>query len=185
MNETNILLIKNSLINLFDKMGGYGTLILLISSNYFLWNKKNLWFYYNVGFFINVILNLILKFFFKQPRPSIDEKLFRIALQNGERFIYKNGIPYDIFGMPSGHAQNAIFTLFYVYLATKNINLFYFQLIIVLITVLQRYVFNHHTLFQLIVGSIIGLIISHLFYSFAQQNLMGKIREKIDDFGPI
>ena len=46
---------------LFNEIGGYGPFILFILSNYLLWDKHNLFFYYNIGIFVNAILNLILK----------------------------------------------------------------------------------------------------------------------------
>jgi membrane-associated phospholipid phosphatase len=168
----------------FYYMGSFGPLILFIYSQFLLWNKYNLFFYYNIGFFLDSIINLILKGFFQQPRPSEDHVLFNIALKNGKRFIFKDYIPHDIFGMPSGHSQSTFFSTVFIYLSLQNINVFYFYLFISFITIVQRVVYDFHTIFQVIIGSIVGCLIGYTFYYFARQKIKGKIREKPDDFAP-
>jgi membrane-associated phospholipid phosphatase len=170
---------------IFNYLGGLGPLILLFFSLFLLWNKENLFFYYSVGIFLNAILNLILKGFFKHPRPSEDPKLFNIALKNGKRFIFKNYIPHDIFGMPSGHTQSAFFSTIFIFLSLKNYNILFAYLIITFITMFQRIFYNYHTLFQVIIGAIVGTLFGYCFYYLAQQKLQGKINEKPDDFAPI
>ena len=48
----------------------------------------------------------------------------------------------------------------------------------------QRVAFNHHTIPQVIVGSIVGGLFGFVMFYMAQNKLMGVIREKIDDYGP-
>ena len=93
---------------------------------YLLWNKRNLLFYYIIGGFFNAILNLVLKGIFQQPRPSEDYDKFNLVLKNGQRFIFKNGIPFDVFGMPSGHAQSVLYSTAFIYLALQKTNILYF-----------------------------------------------------------
>jgi len=170
---------------IFYYLGGFGPLILLFFSLFLLWNKENLFFYYSVGIFCNAILNLILKGIFKQPRPSEDPKLFNIALKNGKRFIFKDFIPHDIFGMPSGHTQSSFFSSIFIFLSLKNYYILFTYLIITFITMIQRIVYDYHTLFQVIIGAIVGSLFGYYFYYLAQQKLQGKIDEKPDDYGPI
>ena len=172
---------------LFNEFGTYGPIILIFLSMYLLWNKQNLFFYYTVGIFVDAVLNLILKAFFLQPRPSVDEKTFDLALRHGKRFLFKDGIPYDIFGMPSGHSQSAFFSTTFIYLALrKNDNpMFYTYLVISLLIMIQRVMYNHHTIFQVCVGASVGSCVGYLFYYIASQKIKGQIREKVDDFGPI
>ena len=172
-------------MNLFDEFGGYGPLFLIIYSLYLLWDKHNYYFYYVVGIFINSILNLILKGIIQQPRPMEDTKMFNLALTHGKRFIFKNGLPYDIFGMPSGHAQTCIFSTAFIYLVLRQNNILFIYLIISLITFLQRITFNHHTSLQVFVGSIVGLGFAYFMYSLAKEKIKGNIKEKPDDFGPL
>lgn len=173
------------LLELFNEFGTYGPIILIFLSMYLLWNKQNLFFYYIVGIFINAILNLILKAFFLQPRPSVDEKTFDLALRHGKRFLFKDGIPYDIFGMPSGHSQSALFSTIFIYLALRKNNILYTYIFISLLTMIQRVIYNHHTILHVCVGASIGSVVAYLFYYIATQKVQGQIREKVDDFGPI
>ena len=175
----------NILIEFFDQFGSYGPLTLIFLSFYLLWNKKTLFFYYSLGIFIEAISNLILKGLFLQPRPSIDQKTFDLALQNGKRFLFKNGLPYDIFGTPSGHSQSVLFSTIFIYMALRNTKIFYVYLLISVLTMIQRVYSNHHTVLQVFVGAIIGGILGYLFYYLATQKVKGKIREKVDDFGPV
>jgi membrane-associated phospholipid phosphatase len=171
--------------NILNYLGGFGPIILFFYSLYLLWNKQNLLFYYTIGFFSNSLLNIILKGIIQQPRPLEDEKLFNLALKNVNKEIFKNGIPFDVFGMPSGHAQSALFSTIFIYLALKKTNILLFYLFISAFTMTQRIYNNYHTLFQIIVGDIVGALFAWFIFHLAQQKLKGRIREKRDDFGPV
>jgi membrane-associated phospholipid phosphatase len=173
------------LSELFNEFGSFGPIILIFLSMYLLWNKNNLFFYYTVGVFIDNILNLVLKGLFLQPRPSIDKKDFDLALKHGKRFLFKDGMPYDMFGMPSGHSQSSLFSTVFIYLSLRKNNIGYTYLAISLLTMLQRVIYNHHTILQVCVGATIGSITGYVFYSIANEKVKGQIREKPDDFGPI
>ena len=174
-----------SLSFIFSKLGGMGPVILYLIANYLLWDKPATFYYYQVGFLISTILNLVLKCIIKQPRPSEDPKEFNLAIKNGHRFIFKNGIPYDIFGMPSGHSNSALFTSVFVFLSLKDFKILSGFLIMSLLIMSQRVVDNRHTVFQVIVGASIGALCAYLFYYFSQSKLKGKIEEKPDDNGPL
>ena len=172
------------LSTIFDRFGQYGPIILIIYSCYLLWDKSNLFFYYIVGIFINAILNLIIKGIIQEPRPSEDLKTFELLLKNGRRFLFKDGIPHDIFGMPSGHTQSSLFSTIFIFLSLKNLNILRVYLLISFIIMTQRVAFNHHTINQVIVGAIVGGLFGFVMFYMAQNKLMGVIREKIDDYGP-
>ena len=166
-------------------IGQYGPLILILYSIFLLWNHHNLFFYYTIGIFVDSLLNIILKGIIQLPRPSEDPKLFNIALKNGKRFVFKNGMPHDIFGMPSGHAQSSFFSTVFIYLSLKQTNLLAIYLLISSITLWQRVVDNYHTLLQVIIGSIVGTIFGYFVYYLSQQKIKNRIREKKDDNAPI
>jgi len=172
-------------INIFDEVGKFGPVILFFLSLYLLRNHHNLSFYYTIGIFLNCILNLFLKGIFQQPRPLEDYKKFDLALKNGKRFIFKNGVPFDLFGMPSGHSQSVIYSTFFVYLALKKLNILYLYLFISLITILQRVTYNYHTTFQVIIGAFVGAAFSYFIFTLAEKKMKNIIREKPDDYGPI
>lgn len=173
------------LVNIYYTIGTFGPLILIFLSIFLLWNNDNLFFYYIIGVFLNAILNLILKGLLQQPRPSEDIKQFNLALSNGKRFIFKNGIPHDIFGMPSGHSQSALFSTVFIYLALRKNNILYIYLISSLITMSQRVIYNYHTILQVFIGGAVGAVFSYFVYQMAIQKIIGHITEKLDDFAPI
>jgi membrane-associated phospholipid phosphatase len=64
--------------------------------------------------------------------------------------------------MPSGHAQMTAFALTVAYLFTNQY--LYQSIFLFFVTILQRFVYNNHTLLQLCVGSILGITIGGIFY---------------------
>ena len=167
--------------NTIKFIGQHGPVILFFESVYLLWKKSNLLMYYAYGFFLNLILNLVLKGLIKQKRPSEDPRLFNIALKNGARFKFINGIPHDIFGMPSGHSQNVFFSTIFIHLALKNPYITFLFLIISLLTMYQRVTCDFHTSFQVIVGATVGCMFSYFIYYLARKNIIGKLLNKPDD----
>lgn len=170
---------------LFNYIGGYGPLILAIFSVFLLRSKETLLKYYLVGLFFNSILNYFLKGVFQHSRPSVDENVFNAALKHGKRIIYKDGIPSDIFGMPSGHAESALYSTGYIYFVLKNVNITFMYSVFSLITVFQRVYFSYHTILQVIIGSFIGVGFSFFIYYLAKKNIIGTLVEKKDDDAPI
>lgn len=166
----------------FNFMGSYGPLILFFISVKLLWVKSNFLAYYIYGFFLDIILNLILKGIFKQPRPSEDPELFKLAIKSGNRFKFSNGFPHDIFGMPSGHTSSVFYSTIFIILSLKNTKISIFYLLFSLIIVVHRLYFNHHTFFQTVIGSIVGILFGSFIYYMSSQKIMGKISEKKDDF---
>jgi membrane-associated phospholipid phosphatase len=173
------------MFELFQKIGENGPMILLFITIFFLRNKYNLLFYYILFCVISLLLNLFLKGLFQQPRPSINPKTFQLMMKNKERYIYKHGIPYDIFGMPSGHAQSVWLSSIFIYLSLHDIKITLLYLLITFVTLTQRVIDNHHTVLQVIIGSIIGVALAYVAYRMAQTNMEGKKSAKKDDYGPI
>ena len=166
---------------IFNYVGGYGPLILFFITVKLLWNTSNLLAYYIYGFFLDMILNTVLKAIFKQPRPLEDPELFKLALKNENRFKFKDGFPYDIFGMPSGHAESIFYSSIFIYLSLKNIKILIGYILFSLLVLYHRIYFNHHTFIQILLGSIVGITFACLMYYMATQNIMGKISGKKDD----
>jgi membrane-associated phospholipid phosphatase len=165
--------------------GKSGPFVLFVYSVYLLWNKSNLLYYYICGIFLDAILNLVLKGIIKEPRPSEDPKLFNVALKHSIRFKFIDGYPYDVFGMPSGHAQSSFFSTVFIYLALKDIKITILYLIVSLLTMYQRVLFNSHTVLQVLAGALVGILFGGFIHLMARQKIMGKLRAKKDDNGPI
>ena len=175
------------IITILDEIGEKGPLILMIMSIFLLWSRQNQLIYCIIGTFANLLLNIVLKGFFQQPRPedNINNKLFQLAIKNGEHIIFKNGIPHSIFGMPSGHAQLCLFYTVFVFMCLRQYNILYVYLLIYALTVYQRVKYSHHTILQVFVGSIVGICIGYATYIFTTNNIKGRIKLKPDDYAPI
>ena len=102
-------------------------------------------------------------------------------MKNGVRFKFANGVPYDIFGMPSNHAQKAFYSTIFIHLALKNIYVTLLYLIISLITMYQRVENKSHSVVQVIAGAMVGGIFAYFIYYMASKKNIGKINTKKDD----
>ncbi len=172
-------------MNILYEFGEYGPVILILLSWYLLWDNHNLFFYYTIGIFTNAILNSILKGIIQEPRPIYDEKKIRLLTTHGKHYFFQNGIPFDMFGMPSGHSQTAAFSTVYIYLALKKINLLYIYVPLTILTFYQRVQLQFHSISQVIVGGIVGSSFANLIYNLAREKIKNRIREKPDDYGPV
>jgi membrane-associated phospholipid phosphatase len=174
------------MFNIFDNLGhaigSYGPLLLFFQSTYFLQKKPNYMMYYISGFFIDGLINVLLKGIIKQPRPYVDIEVHNLALTHLRRFMFKDGIIFDIYGMPSGHSQSVMFSTTFMWLVLKNKFVSLIYLLISLITFYQRIESNMHSLPQVFVGALTGIFTGYLFYYLGQKNLIGNLKEKVDDF---
>lgn len=159
-----------------DTIGFFAPVILFMFSVLLLRHMSNYLLFYIAGTILNNILNIILKMIIKEPRPSKDQKFIEIGVTNGAI------ISFDKFGMPSGHAQNCGFSLAFITLVFNNPFITTIYLIISLISIMQRYMYNNHTILQLIIGFIIGLIAGYITYLFGSKHIMGNIKTKKDDY---
>jgi len=167
------------------ELGGYGPILLVLLSWYLLFDQKNLFFYFNIGLITNTILNVILKGIIQEPRPMFDSKKIKLMASHAKDYFFQNGIPFDMYGMPSGHAQMAFFTSIFIYLSTKHTNFLYLYLLISLLICYQRVKYDFHSISQVIVGAIVGSGFGYIAYQLAREKIKGKIRETPDDDGPI
>jgi membrane-associated phospholipid phosphatase len=87
--------------------------------------------------------------------------------------------------MPSGHAQNVIYSTIFVYFALKDVKITIFYAIISLLTMYQRIKYKNHSVIQVIVGAIMGAFIGYSFYIYARKTMAGKLKGRDDDNAPI
>jgi membrane-associated phospholipid phosphatase len=171
-----------SVIDIFGTMGPAISAIISIS---ILKNKTNYLVYYLFGLLSDNILNILLKGVFKQFRPDlnkyIDPDELKIALHNKRRFIYVDGIPFDIYGMPSGHVQSCFYTMTFLFFTNKSYKQFILFLFISLITAYQRIEKKYHDLFQVVIGAFVGICTGYLFYYLSSRHIMGSLKVKPDD----
>jgi len=93
-----------------------------------------------VGFFIVIVIVKIMKRYLRHPRPST-------GLQK-------------TFGMPSTRAATIFFVITYLMLIIKRIQhkTILIMLVIAFTACVMKYVMREHTILQLVVGAIIGII---------------------------
>jgi membrane-associated phospholipid phosphatase len=120
----------------------------------------------------------VLKGIIKQPRPSQNEKLINLALNNGRVFSY------DIYGMPSGHAQSSLYSTIFIWLVFQNKNILILYLCLTLLTMYNRINTKSHTILQVIVGAIIGTIMGYFIFYIATKKIKGKFKPKEEDNAP-
>jgi len=162
--------------NIFVFIGTIGPFILIFLSLFLLRSKFIFLLFYIVGFVVNHVLNIILKITIQDPRPQEDIVLFELALKHGKRPAIEK------YGMPSGHAQSVGYSCAFIFLTIYNTYILWGYLIISLITMMQRYIYKRHTLFQIVIGYIIGIIMGTLTYTISNKFIQGKMTQKADDF---
>ena len=169
----------STIVYILDFIGYQGPYLLLGVSSFLLWNKPNYLGFYWTGWVLNVFLNILLKGIIRQPRPTEDLHIF-----NAEKEQLKR-IGYDRYGMPSGHAQMAFYSVSFLYFVFKNPLLLMSTVLLSTITNYQRVKYKNHTISQVIVGSLVGAAVGYLFYTVAGKKNMGILRLKSDDNAPI
>lgn len=147
---------------------------LLLLRNYNIYQK-----FYAVGTIINFVINITLKAIIRQPRPDEHYKPILTGTAQGYWFAP------DIYGMPSGHAQNCAFNLAFITAVFKSSTITCLYLIVSIVTLGQRYIYNYHTILQLLVGFSLGLALGRFCYYEANKYIKGHINFKEDDNGPL
>jgi membrane-associated phospholipid phosphatase len=164
----NILLIR-------DYIGLLAPIILFILTLLFLRNNIYYLLFFVFGTVLNNIINILLKFIIKEPRPTKDKTIIEIGVANGER------ISFDKYGMPSGHAQNCGFVLAYTTPILQNPLLTSIFILISFVSLFQRYLYNNHSILQLIIGLLIGIVVGYGCFLGASKYIRGPINQKDDD----
>lgn len=153
----------------------YPIIIKVIVLSIFLITKNNEYLYLFTLLILSKGINYILKYFIF--KPLMGKKIYPI-IGSGERpgkkgcstsFGKTNKITY---GMPSGHSQFAVFFSTYILLMLNtfdlkdNIKLFIkiSLILIALIVMYSRIIFKCHTYQQIILGGMIGYVLSKYFY---------------------
>lgn len=163
----------------FSRLGSLAPILLLLLTCILLRKKKIFLLVFLSGFVINNLLNIILKLTIKEPRPQDETRLFHLEVNNDKLILF------DKFGMPSSHAQNCFFCLsftFCVLNTTLSNWIILLYVIISFISVCQRYIYNKHTILQLIVGSLIGILVGYVTFFSGNKLIKGRMSLKEDDY---
>lgn len=149
--KNKIISFGTMLTNAINIVGFIGPLLAIGITLYHLWQFPVYMFVYICFLIVNTGINHGLKLWIRQRRP-LDGKSILGEVYTG---VHK-------YGMPSAHAQSIMYSVTYLYSTTNNIHLLVTGLCIVGVTIYQRWAYNRHTIFQLIVGMLIGSIIAYM-----------------------
>lgn len=147
--------IENPLLS----VGYYGPILLMVINIYVLYHRFFWCIVYILFVVINTFLNKALKRWIKEPRPKGWKSFATFERLEKE----------ESYGMPSGHAQSAMFSVMFYYLLFGIDETLYIMLFITGITVFQRYHNKNHTFTQLFIGLIVGGLFSYIVYYFAKK----------------
>lgn len=152
------------LIYALDMVGLFGPVILFIASIWQLWGNGIYWTLSIVVFCINIFINIGLKQWIREPRPSGGQSMT----------IYDTYTGVLDYGMPSGHSQMAFGLVTFVYLVKQSaINLIGGGWIIGL-TLYQRWKYGRHSIEQLVVGAIVGILVAYISYTVITMAITGQ-----------
>ena len=70
-------------------------------------------------------------------------------------------------------------------MALKDIKITIGYLIFAILIMYQRVLFNSHTVLQVLAGALVGILFAGFIYLMARQKIIGRLRAKKDDDGPI
>lgn len=126
----------------------------IIIFTYFLYYQKFFWLWvYLLLYIFNYFIIGILQKSLRDPRPRDGKKFMKDEFHNSEAY-----------GMPSGHSQTVFFSLVFFFMVTRSIPLLLIMLFIAMCTIFQRVLYRKHTILQVIVGAIIGIILGYSSY---------------------
>jgi membrane-associated phospholipid phosphatase len=148
-------------MNVFDQIGYYGPILLLITTICLIWSRTSLLLFYMLFFMINYCINGSLKLIIREPRPDGNIVFNSHEITTGS----------ERYGMPSGHAQSVAFSSMFSYLITKSTKILMGTSFISAITIYQRYKYKRHTIGQLFVGTLIGGLMAVLCHKIYTSNV--------------
>ena len=131
---------------IFELIGFSAPGLMLMSSILLLRNKQKYMNYLIFGYVLCGMLNALLKYIFKEPRPSNDWEILRIGITHSKRFSF------DVYGMPSGHAQYCGFLLAFTAFVQNDPFITGIYFVVTLICMYQRYLYENHSIKQVVVG---------------------------------
>lgn len=152
-------------------IGYFGPSVLLFSSVLLTLTDKVVLGELLVGTGINHLLNAGLKQMFRDQRPS--PRYHYISTSDFvEKTTHVHELGLQEYGMPSGHAQHVwFFTSFIYYFVEQPYATLFFTCISV-ITCMQRVIYKNHTLLQVIIGGVVGILFGYLWHVILSNPLL-------------
>jgi len=141
----------------YDIVGFWAPAILVIMVGIQTYGNKMYFWFFLATILINLGINKVLKNWIKEPRPYHTKQIYDFE-------DYEN---YDNYGMPSGHAQVASYTTAFYFFLTQDVYWLLGSMGLTVMTMIQRWKYNAHSVEQLLMGSLIGIVLAYvLFYGY-------------------
>jgi len=139
-------MLENTVLFL-DTVGFYGPWIAAICVIVVLYKRPMYFVLYVVFFWVNQLVNTLLKLVFREERPSNPIPFSQLEQYKGAHF----------YGMPSGHAESVGFSFAFLSLLVGYRSWWlYIVGMITMVTCIQRWKYRRHTLEQIIAGLLFG-----------------------------
>ena len=147
--------VGKTIIQFLYAIGYFSEIIIIVISILLLRTNIYSVLFYIIGIIFSLFVNQTLKRLIKELRPSEPVKFL-----NSDKFDNKA----MIYGMPSGHSQHLFFSTMYLYLTITH---FYPWVLLIcsiigFLTMVERYYFRNHTIRQLVVGAIVGVLLAYI-----------------------
>ena len=152
------------IIYALDLVGLLGPVILFILSAWQLWGNGIYWTLSIVVFCINISINIGLKQWIREPRPVGGQIMT----------IYDTYTGVLDYGMPSGHSQMAFGLVTFVYLVKQSVSSLIGGLWIISLTIYQRWKYRRHSIEQLAVGAVAGILVAYISYTVITMGITGQ-----------
>jgi membrane-associated phospholipid phosphatase len=153
-----------NMVLLLDTLGFYGPWIAAICVIGALCKRPMYVVLYVVFFWLNQLLNPLLKMVFREERPSNPIPFSQLEQYKGPHF----------YGMPSGHAESVGFSFAFL-LLLEGYRAWWLYIIgaIAMVTCIQRWKYRRHTVEQIMTGLFFGgLFASGVLYVFDDYRIL-------------
>ncbi len=174
----------HSIFMFFMELGYIAPILFFVITCCLIFHKHLTFYFFFFGFILNNIINICLKFTIREPRPQNDNLYFESLFSNHSQTTSNNvSKRWDIdrYGMPSGHAQNMSFITSFLFFNTKHYFFTILSILTTLLTIFQRYYYNNHTILQILVGLLMGVIVGFGVTHCMKKEIAGNLKHKKDD----
>ena len=152
-----------NLLQAYGWVGVLGPYLLILTSCVLLLHQPASLVVYLLGIAVNALINFNLKGLIQHNRPAHEIPLFEFGIRDGKRYSS------DKYGMPSGHSQSVGFSLAYIAFTLVHPVITWTYAILSVITLTQRYVYRNHTIPQIGVGFLLGLVLGYTFFRVSKR----------------
>jgi membrane-associated phospholipid phosphatase len=137
------------IVNTIDKIGFFTPWIICSITAFQLQHQIPYFISFLFFYVVNTEINRFLKVTIKEERPEGSRSIINEKYNQAHQY-----------GMPSCHAQISFYALTFFYLVKKSVHWTILMLFLTATTLYQRWKYRNHTIEQLGIGSIVGILIA-------------------------